>query len=165
MQVMNRMLNTPSTDRNKAASPNFAPPRRSLNRTCSGSREEGCGTGGRHPARGGASALSSRTCWLPAEQGPHQPPTEHISVTSQCRVLSSSRRGAPSGTGFTLVCAVVLCSPHRTPTSEHQHKREVSAGSTRPSQRPTDWSPALYPAALRRRAPRTKGSGCKDGCK
>ena len=31
---MNRMLNTPSMERNKAASPNLALPRRSLNRTC-----------------------------------------------------------------------------------------------------------------------------------
>lgn len=31
---MKRMLNTPKMDKNKAASPNLAPPRRSLNRTC-----------------------------------------------------------------------------------------------------------------------------------
>lgn len=34
IQVMKRMLNTPKMDKNKAASPNLALPRRSLNRTC-----------------------------------------------------------------------------------------------------------------------------------
>lgn len=38
MQVMKRTLNTPRMDRNKAASPNLALPRSSLNRTCQ--REE-----------------------------------------------------------------------------------------------------------------------------
>lgn len=41
IQVMKRMLNTPKMDKNKAASPNLALPRRSLKRTCQ--RERGGG--------------------------------------------------------------------------------------------------------------------------
>lgn len=39
MQVMKRMLNTPSMERNKAASPNLALPSRSLKRTCGEGRK------------------------------------------------------------------------------------------------------------------------------
>ena len=55
---MKRMLNTPRMERNKAASPNLALPRRSLNRTC---RREQRGGGDSLPGtptcHGEASAL------------------------------------------------------------------------------------------------------------
>ena len=50
---MNRMLNTPRMERNKAASPNLALPRRSLNRTC------------RREQRSGGDSLP----WAPTCQG------------------------------------------------------------------------------------------------